>query len=52
MWAVLDRASRGWRGLTYTPAIAGALTELRHRLHQPDHDTDDRPPAEAVTNAA
>jgi len=22
VWAVLDRASRGWRGLTYTPAIS------------------------------
>ena len=50
VWAVLDRASQGWRGLTYTPAIARHLTELRHRLHQPTH-TDNQPLA-AVTQAA
>jgi putative transposase len=50
VWAVLDRASRGWRGLTYTPAIARHLTELRHQLHEPD-TTDDQA-TEAVTAAA
>ena len=50
VWAVLDRASRGWRGLTYTPAIARHLAELRHRLHQPS-DTHNRLVA-AVTQAA
>jgi hypothetical protein len=35
VWAVLDRAAGGWRGLTYTPAIARRLTELRGRLHNP-----------------
>lgn len=48
VWAVLDRASGGWRGLTYTPAIARALTELRHQLHQPAH-TASEPTTEAVT---
>jgi len=51
VWAVLDRASRGWRGLTYTPAITRHLTDLRHRLHQPDTTTDNQP-GEAVTHAA
>ena len=51
VWAVLDRASRGWRGLTYTPAIARHLTELRHQLHHPDDDTG-HDPGEAVTAAA
>jgi putative transposase len=51
VWAVLDRASRGWRGLTYTPAIARHLTELRHRLHQHDDNTVDDS-TEAVTAAA
>lgn len=51
VWAVLDRASRGWRGLTYTPAIARHLTELRHQLHRPTEATDDKP-TEAVTAAA
>ena len=48
VWAVLDRASQGWRGPAYTPAIARALTELRHRLHQPDtshHATEPVTPA-------
>ena len=53
VWAVLDRASQGWRGLTYTPAIARHLAGLRHRLHQPAHtDTDNHQPATAVTQAA
>lgn len=51
VWAVSDRASRGWRGLTYTPAIARRLTELRQQLHQPGTPAGDRP-TEAVTAAA
>ena len=50
VWAVLDRASHGWRGLTYTPAVARHLAELRHRLHQPTHT--DHEPLAAVTQAA
>jgi transposase-like protein len=47
VWAVLDRAAGGWRGLTYTPAITRHLTELRGQLHQrsapaaPASDTDE-----------
>lgn len=33
VWAVLDRAAGGWRGLTYTPTITRHLTELRSQLH-------------------
>jgi transposase-like protein len=51
VWAVLDRASRGWRGLTYTPAIARHLTELRHQLHHPSQPAHERSD-EAVTAAA
>ena len=52
VWAVLDRASKGWRGLRYTPAITRTLTDIRHQLnrtteHQP---TNNRP--ETVTTAA
>ena len=43
VWAVLDRASRGWRGLTYTPATARHLNELRHQLH-PDDTNEASPP--------
>ena len=35
VWAVLDRASQGWRGLRYTPAITRHLTGIRHQLHRP-----------------
>jgi putative transposase len=32
VWAVLDRASRGWRGLTQTPAGVRLLQDLRRQL--------------------
>lgn len=51
VWAVLDRASQGWRGLAYTPAITRTLTELRHQLHEPDTDNATTHP-EPVTPAA
>lgn len=34
-WAVLDRASHGWRGLTMTAAGLRQLQDLRHSLLQP-----------------
>jgi putative transposase len=30
--AVLDRASRGWRGVTMTPTGTRLLADLRHQL--------------------
>jgi len=30
LWAVLDRAAHGWRGITYTPAHVRHLQTLRH----------------------
>ena len=38
VWAVLDRASHGWRGLTYTPAGARLLQDLRRELFTPPAD--------------
>jgi hypothetical protein len=38
VWAVLDRASRGWRGVVMTPAAVRLLQELRRQLHHP-HDS-------------
>jgi transposase-like protein len=35
VWAVLDRASAGWRGFTMTPAGLRLLAELRRTLHGP-----------------
>jgi putative transposase len=36
VWAVLDRASRGWRGVVQTPANVRLLQQLRADLHRPD----------------
>jgi len=35
VWAVLDRASRGWRGMTMTPTGTRLLAELRRQLLDP-----------------
>jgi putative transposase len=49
VWAVLDRASKGWRGLTYTPAATRLLQDLRRQLFGlPDREVIDQP----VTTAA
>jgi putative transposase len=37
VWAVLDRASRGWRGVDQTPANVRLLQQLRHQLLGPAH---------------
>ena len=49
VWAVLDRASRGWRGLTMTPRALRLLQDLRRQLHPP---TAEQAPTEPVTAAA
>ncbi len=35
VWAVLDRASRGWRGVKHTPATTRLLADLRRQLMEP-----------------
>ena len=35
VWAVLDRASGGWRGLTMTPKALRLLQDLRRQLLHP-----------------
>ncbi len=35
VWAVLDRASRGWRGFTMTNDATRQLQDLRHALLEP-----------------
>jgi putative transposase len=35
VWAVLDRASRGWGGVVMTPAAVRLLQQLRRQLHHP-----------------
>ena len=53
VWAVLDRASAGWRGLRYTPTITRQLADIRHQLNRPT--TKENPttaPSKTVTAAA
>jgi transposase-like protein len=42
VWAVLDRASRGWRGLTMTPKALRLLQDLRRQLLEPPVELGDR----------
>jgi putative transposase len=50
VWAVLDRASRGWRGLTMTPKGLRLLQDLRRQLLGPP--TPEEVIDQAVTAAA
>ena len=54
VWAVLDRASRGWRGVAQTPANVRLLQQLRRDLFAPTDADDPAQPDmnEAVTPAA
>ncbi|MBV8293152.1 MAG: hypothetical protein JOY55_15310 [Mycobacterium sp.] len=54
VWAVLDRASRGWRGVTQTPATIRQLQDLRHQLLEPPRQLRPRTTktAKTVTPAA
>jgi hypothetical protein len=38
VWAVLDRASRGWRGVTQTSDTIRLLQDLRRQLLDPPAD--------------
>jgi putative transposase len=53
VWAVLDRASRGWRGVEMTPKVVRELQLLRHELFGPPvESTGEEVVPEAVTAAA
>jgi len=53
VWSVLDRASRGWRGVNQTIPSIRLLAELRRELFDPVTNTiDDNLVPEAVTAAA
>jgi hypothetical protein len=50
---VLDRASKGWRGLTMTPKALRRLQDLRRELlHQRSDQNEEEVVAETVTAAA
>jgi putative transposase len=52
VWAVLDRASRGWRGVTKTPAGIRLLQDLRRQLLDPPRLQPEEVSGLAVTAAA
>jgi putative transposase len=53
VWAVLDRGSRGWRGVIMTPAAVRQLQELRRQLTHPAIENEPTTnPTETVTPAA
>jgi transposase-like protein len=53
VWAVLDRASKGWRGLTMTPKALRQLQDLRRELlGQPRSSPPEEVIAQTVTAAA
>ena len=53
VWAVLDRASKGWRGLTMTPKALRRLQDLRREVlcERPEPPREEGV-AETVTAAA
>jgi len=51
VWAVLDRASRGWRGVVMNPAAVRQLQQIRSQLFAPQTDNKEVV-AETVTAAA
>jgi len=50
VWAVLDRASRGWRGFTMTSEGTRALQDLRRALLDPPNSDPASPPKPARTS--
>jgi putative transposase len=53
VWAVLDRASNGWRGRTMTPNALRRLQDLRRELlHWRSDHQQEEVVAETVTTAA
>jgi putative transposase len=51
VWAVLDRASRGWRGLAMTPQGLRLLQDLRRALLEPPHRLRPNTPTTQPTSA-
>jgi putative transposase len=52
VWAVLDRAGRGWRGVDLRPANVRLLQRLRHQLTDRAHDGSQGGEAASVIPAA
>jgi hypothetical protein len=53
VWAVLDRASAGWRGVEMTPEVVRRLQNLRRELLEPHSEHEEEVVVEdADTTAA
>lgn len=52
IWAVLDRASAGWRGLLMPPKALRRLQDLRHEPLHPEHPHAEKKTNETVDAAA
>jgi len=57
VWAVLDRASKGWRGVKHTPSTTRLLVDIRRQLMEPPRsitptDSHQREEVETVTAVA
>jgi putative transposase len=52
VWAVLDRASKGWRGVEMTPAVVRRLQNLRRELIEPTGEEDEREVVDETVTAA
>ena len=52
VWAVLDRASAGWRGLTMTPVGTRVLQDLRRSLLDPPRELQPPPSTSGDTDQA
>lgn len=52
VWAVLDRASRGWRGVEMTPSVVRRLQNLRRELIEPSRERDDEEVVDGAVTAA
>jgi putative transposase len=52
VWAVLDRASAGWRGVEMTPAVVRRLQNLRCELIEPHGEPDEEEVVKETVTAA
>jgi putative transposase len=52
VWAVLDRASKGWRGVEMTPAVVRRLQNLRRELIAPPDRQHHEETVDATVTAA
>lgn len=52
VWAVLDRASKGWRGVEMTPAVVRQLQNLRRELIGTTGEPDEREVVDGTVTAA